>query len=123
MAGPWRLTNTSSLGAAGSVSLTAPASAKAQGVQIRVRSVSISLAGTGAGTDTFQIKDGTTVIFAIQLSIAANGFASFSVVDDDIRITPGNTMTAAFAVGVASDGETVNVSGDFIPSGYPIYAS
>lgn len=115
MSAPWSITNTSTSGAAASQTLTQPTSAVAQGQQIRVRSVAASLAGSGAGTDVLQIKDGSTVLLAIQLSIAANGYAQFTATNLDLRVS--GTLTVAFAAGVTSDVQTVNAQGDYVQSG------
>ena len=117
MSAPWSITNTSGSGAAGTASLSQPTNAAAQGQQIRVRSVTATLAGSGAGSDTFQIKDGSTVVYAAQLSIAANGYAQLSLTNTDIRIS--GTLTVAFASGVANDVECVNAQGDFVQTGAP----
>lgn len=115
MSAPWKLTNTSSAGAAATVSLSQPTNAVAQGQQIRVRAIQASLAGSGAGSDTLQVKDGSTVVHAIQLSVAANGYAQFTADDMDIRIS--GTLTVVFSAGVTNDIETVNVQGDYCTTG------
>lgn len=115
MPAPWSITNTSSSSAAATAILSQPTNAVAQGQQIRVRALYGSLAGTGAGTDTLQVKDGATVVRAVQLSIAANGFAAFALSGLDIRIA--GTLTVAFASGVTNGVETVNAEGDFVQAG------
>lgn len=115
MAAPWSITNTSTAGVAATATLAQPTSAVAQGQQIRVRSVSATVGGTGAGADVLQVKDGSTVVKAWNLSVPANGFASVQLTNLDIRIS--GALTVAFVSGVTSDIETVNAEGDFVQAG------
>jgi hypothetical protein len=120
MAGWWSITNRSNAGAAATASLAAPTNAVTTGLCSRIRGLQASLSGGSAGADVLQISDGATVIWNLDLAVAANSTASVNLSDLDIRSTPGNTLTIAFSAGVASDREDVNAQGDFVPLGYPV---
>ena len=67
--------------------------------------------------------DGAAVIWSAELSVPANGADDILLTGLDLRNTPGNGLTVAFVSGVASDVETVNAQGDFIPAGLPYGAN
>lgn len=123
MAAPWAITNTSGAGAAATANVAAPAGALTANQVTRLRGIQATLGGATAGADTVQVKDGNTVIWAGEMSIAANGSAILDMSDMDLRASPGNTLTVAFVNGINADIETVNAQGDFIPAGLPYGAN
>ena len=122
MSGSWSISNRGAAGVAATASQAAPAGASVSGIQmqVRLRSIQARLAGTTAGTDQLIIQDGATTIWTEDLSVPANGSDQIALSDLDIRATPGNTLTVAFVAGVASDRESVNAQGDYVPVGYPL---
>ena len=125
MANPWTQTARAAAGSPSSASQAAPASASAQGVVVRLRAMQCRLSGTAAGTDQLVVRDGAsgtgTIIWQQDLSVPANGSDSVNLTGLDIRASVGNALTCEFVNGVASDRETVNIQGDFVPQGAPLF--
>jgi hypothetical protein len=89
---------------------------------LRLRGLQAVISGAGGtGADTLQILDGSTVIWNMDLSAVANGQAQVSLAPLDIRASIGNNLTVAFVNGVSGDIEDVNMQGDYVPAGWPLY--
>lgn len=125
MSGYWSITNRGILGAAATATLAAAAAATDGGQVNRLRSLTGTLSGGSAGTDLLVVRDGPsgsgTIIWQSDLSVAANGTASIFMTNMDLRASPGNALTIEFVSGVASDRESVNAEGDYVPLGYPMF--
>lgn len=123
----WTITNRGTSGTAASASRASPTSASSVGQQTRLRSFQCTLSGTAAGTDQLVIRDGAsgsgTIIAQFDLSVAANGNSIIALSGLDLRASVGNSLTIEFVNGVTSDTEDVNAQGDFIPAGYPMFAT
>ena len=124
---PWSITNRGAAGSPATAAQAAPTNAATSGTTTRVRCIEASLAGSAAGTDQLVVRDGATgagtIIWQSDLSVAANGDATRTWCDLDLRATPGNSLTVEFVAGVASDREDVNAQGDFVQQGFAAFAN
>ena len=123
-AGTWQITNTGTAGGVATVSQVAPTGAALGGnTVVRLRQLACSLGGAAAGIDRFVVRDGAsgtgTIIWSMELSVPANGSSIVTEEGMDLRASVGNALTIETVAGVASDLETVNAAGDFVPAGQP----
>ena len=128
MSDPWTISNRSAAGAPASASVAAPASANAQNRLVaRLRALQCSINATAAGTDQLVVRDGASgvgpIIWTMDLTVAVGSIAEITESDLDLRASPGNALTVEWVAGVASDRESVNAQGDFVPQGYPPFMS
>lgn len=114
----WQVTTRSTAGVAATISVaTGPNST----YQTRLRAAHCSLDGSAAGSGTVVVRDGPsgsgTIIFQATLNLPGSGIDRLNRTDFDLRATVGNVLTVEFLAGTASDFQSINAQGDYIPPG------
>jgi hypothetical protein len=120
----WQATARSIAGGAATISVpVSPNTAD----QTRLRALYCTLDGSMAGSGTVVVRDGATgvgtIIFRSTLALAGGGIDVLERTSIDLRTTPGNLLTVEFLAGTASDFQSVNAQGDYVPPGTPYGAT
>lgn len=98
-------------------------------LQPRLRALTVSLLSYGpAGSGSFIVRDGAyttgATLFSMPLAVAGTGNTIFAAPAVDIR-APSGTMSFEFvaAPGNSSLQQNILAIGDYVPSGYPAFAT
>ena len=95
--------------------------------QTRLRSLYCTLEGPAGGSGTLVVRDGATgagtIVFHSTINLPGSGIGIVNRTNIDIRMTTGNVLTVEFLAGTASDFQSVNAQGDYIPHGIPYGAT
>jgi hypothetical protein len=120
----WQVTTRSTAGAAATISVSASPNLT---YQARLRALYCTLDGPAAGSGTVVVRDGATgvgtIIFHSTLNLPGSGIDILDRTGIDLRATAGNALTIEFLAGTASDFQSVNAQGDYVPPGTPYGAT
>jgi hypothetical protein len=120
----WQVTARS---AAGAAAATSAATGPNSTYQTRLRALYCTLGGPAAGSGTVVVRNGATgvgtIIYRSTLNLPSGGVGVLERTGIDLRATAGNALTIEFLAGTASDFQSVNAQGDYVPLGTPYGAT
>lgn len=123
MSAPWTGTNAPAASSLATLSILSVGS----GQVIRLRNYAVSVSGVTASPSTFQISDGSTVLYALDVAPPAAGGVTTIIAPcallDYRTSSASNSMVIGFASGVSGITQKVNAEGDFVQIGVPAFAS